>query len=203
MTAELLSVEEYAAFVGARRQAVSRWIAAGFVFSYDIEPDGRLYRLGASLDLILRVSTAIAIRIFFAEQELIRRHLDEATAAFKAWSEGVRLANMTLRGAAIGWQLAESVRVAGGAVGDLRRLFSFSHLEAGASERRRILRKPALPTPEPPEPFDHERYLWELRHPVIDPQTRAALRAAARQSEKCVQFAVEPVVAFLARRRSH
>jgi hypothetical protein len=180
MTPELMSVEEYAGFISVKPRTVRRWIAAGFIWAVDIEPDGRLFREGASLDLLARLATPMAARIAFLELTIVDEKVRQAVDAFQQWSVNYPRG---WRALADGRQYAEAVsgNVAGAA--DLKRYFAFFHLDPGAAERRALLRTPC-PEIVAPEPFNADRFMWEIRHPVIDEETRATLRAWARKAER-------------------
>ena len=142
----------------------------------DIEPDGRLFRMGVSLDLIPRLATPLATRIAFLELEFI-----DATALAAA-----EALPRTWRDLATGWNRAEAVRKSLAKSAELRRLFARFHLDPGAAERRALLSRA--------EPVDQVRHLWELRHPVIDAETRSAARRCADEIEARVACGAEDVV---------
>jgi hypothetical protein len=173
MTNERLAIDEYARFVGVRSRTIRSWITAGFIRAADIEGDGRLWRSGASIELIARLATPTAARLAFLEVTELQAETERAAAALQNWAgQGPP---RTWKEIAVGWHLAEAVRRSAAQAEHLHSIFAMFHLGPEAAERRALMRRPALPDEAraPAAPFD-------VRNPDVIPFKPAAARQSGR-----------------------
>jgi hypothetical protein len=139
--AMLMTVDEYAGFVGVRPRTVRGWIKAGFIEASDFEADGRLWRELVSLSLIFRLATPMAARIAFLELSIIDANVARAVATFERWA--ARGIPRTWREMAAGYNHAQAVSGTASEAAGLRRVFAMTHLEPEAVHRRALLRTPS------------------------------------------------------------